>query len=95
MVVISPLLALFGLCRGSLFAARHPMIGKRSQPKFLAQWRNTGQLNAQIEEAYTGHSIVKVFGRQRDVERTFGEKNEELYEPRSVPSSCPASSCRR
>jgi ATP-binding cassette subfamily B protein len=79
MVVISPLLAVVALVAVpfSLLVAR--MIGKRSQPKFVAQWRNTGQLNAQIEEAYTGHSIVKVFGRQRDVERTFGEKNEELY----------------
>jgi ATP-binding cassette, subfamily B, multidrug efflux pump len=80
MVVISPLLALVALVAVPFSLLVTRMIGKRSQPKFLAQWRNTGQLNAQIEEAYTGHSIVKVFGRQRDVERTFGEKNEELYE---------------
>ena len=79
MVVISPLLALVALVAVPFSLLVTRMIGKRSQPKFLAQWRNTGQLNAQIEEAYTGHSIVKVFGRQRDVERTFGEKNEELY----------------
>jgi len=80
MVVISPLLALVALVAVPFSLLVTRMIGKRSQPKFLAQWRNTGQLNAQIEEAYTGHSIVKVFGRQHDVERTFGEKNEELYE---------------
>src|SRR6185312_265068 len=79
MVVISPLLALVALVAVPFSLLVTRMIGKRSQPKFLAQWRDTGQLNAQIEEAYTGHSIVKVFGRQRDVERTFGEKNEELY----------------
>ena len=79
MVVISPLLAVVALVAVPFSLLVTRMIGKRSQPKFLAQWRNTGQLNAQIEEAYTGHSIVKVFGRQRDVERTFGEKNEELY----------------
>ena len=79
MVVISPLLALVALVAVPFSLLVTRMIGKRSQPKFLAQWRNTGQLNAQIEEAYTGHSIVKVFGRQHDVERTFGEKNEELY----------------
>jgi ATP-binding cassette subfamily B protein len=79
MVVISPLLALVALVAVPFSLLVTRMIGKRSQPKFLAQWRNTGQLNAQIEEAYTGHSIVKVFGRQRDVERTFGDKNEELY----------------
>jgi ATP-binding cassette subfamily B multidrug efflux pump len=80
MVVISPLLALVALIAVPFSLIVTRMIGKRSQPKFLAQWRNTGQLNAQIEEAYTGHSIVKVFGRQHEVERTFGEKNEELYE---------------
>ena len=79
MVVISPLLALVALVAVPFSLLVTRMIGKRSQPKFLAQWRNTGQLNAQIEETYTGHSIVKVFGRQHDVERTFGEKNEELY----------------
>jgi ATP-binding cassette subfamily B protein len=79
MVVISPLLAVVALVAVPFSLLVTRMIGKRSQPKFLAQWRNTGQLNAQIEEAYTGHSIVKVFGRQRDVERTFAEKNEELY----------------
>jgi ATP-binding cassette, subfamily B, multidrug efflux pump len=80
MVVISPLLALVALIAVPFSLIVTRMIGKRSQPKFLAQWRNTGQLNAQIEEAYTGHSIVKVFGRQHEVERTFGEKNEDLYE---------------
>ena len=79
MVVISPLLAVVALVAVPFSLLITRVIGKRSQPKFLAQWRNMGELNAQIEEVYTGHSIVKVFGRQRDVERTFGEKNEELY----------------
>lgn len=56
------------------------MVAKRSQPKFIAQWKHTGMLNAQIEEGYTGHALVKVFGRQREVEATFADKNEELYE---------------
>ena len=36
--------------------------------RFIAQWRHTGTLNAQVEEAFTGHALVKVFGRQHDVE---------------------------
>ena len=52
---------------------------KRSQGQFVAQWRRTGQLNAQIEEAYSGHALVKVFGRQAEVEKTFAEENDELY----------------
>src|SRR5689334_11330913 len=46
----------------------------------MEQWRHTGALNAQVEEAFTGHTIVKVFGRQPEVEARFNSKNEELYE---------------
>jgi ATP-binding cassette subfamily B protein len=55
-------------------------IAKRSQKKFVAQWAHTGALNGHIEEAFTGHELVKVFGRQREVEQVFAEKNDELYE---------------
>ena len=55
-------------------------ITKRSKTRFIAQWRHTGTLNAQVEEAFTGHALVKVFGRQHDVEERFRDKNEELYE---------------
>ena len=37
-------------------------------------------LNAQIEETFTGHALVKAFGRQREVEQRFRETNDELYE---------------
>ncbi|MEP6661249.1 MAG: ABC transporter ATP-binding protein, partial [Acidimicrobiales bacterium] len=43
-------------------------------------WRHTGMLNAQVEEAFTGHAIVKAFGRQREVEERFRQKNEELFD---------------
>ena len=56
------------------------VIAKRSQPKFVAQWRSTGELNARVEETYTGHSLVKVFGRQKDAEQAFEDKNAELYQ---------------
>ncbi|MGZ4794318.1 MAG: ABC transporter ATP-binding protein [Acidimicrobiia bacterium] len=56
------------------------LITKRSKAKFIEQWRHTGTLNAQVEEAFTGHALVKVFGRQRDVETTFNAKNDELFE---------------
>ena len=55
-------------------------ITKRSKVKFVDQWRHTGTLNGQVEEAFTGHSLVKVFGRQSDVEGWFNDKNEELFE---------------
>lgn len=55
-------------------------VAKRSQPKFVAQWKHTGELNGLIEEGYSGHALVKVFGRQREVEATFAQKNEQMYE---------------
>jgi ATP-binding cassette subfamily B protein len=54
-------------------------VTSRSKKRFVAQWRHTGTLNAQIEEAFTGHALVKVFGRQHEVEQRFRDKNEELY----------------
>jgi ATP-binding cassette, subfamily B, multidrug efflux pump len=54
-------------------------ITKRSRKRFMAQWRHTGILNGHIEEVFTGHALVKAFGRQADVEETFDEENERLY----------------
>src|SRR4029450_7782018 len=47
---------------------------------FVDQWRRTGQLNAHIEETFSGHALVKVFGRQHEVEKTFAEENDALYQ---------------
>ena len=53
---------------------------KRSQGLFVQQWRRTGALNAHIEETFSGHALVKVFGRQHEAERVFAEQNDELYQ---------------
>jgi ATP-binding cassette subfamily B protein len=79
MFVISPLLALIALVAIPLTLGITIVIAKRSQKLFMAQWKHTGELNAQIEEGYSGHALVKVFGRHREVEARFGEKNEELF----------------
>ena len=55
------------------------VIGKRSQRLFAQMWKSTGELNAHVEEAYTGHALVKVFGRQREVQAVFDERNEQLF----------------
>src|SRR5262249_29627025 len=52
----------------------------RSKKKFMEQWTHTGVLNAQVEETFTGHAIVQVFGQTYEVAERFDEKNEELYE---------------
>ncbi len=55
-------------------------IGGRARPRFIAQWTHTGSLNAQIEETFTGHAVVKAFGQQGATEARFRETNDELYE---------------
>ncbi|MFD0785587.1 ABC transporter ATP-binding protein, partial [Micromonospora azadirachtae] len=76
---ISPLLALVALVAVPLSVLVTQRIAKRSQKQFIAQWAHTGELNGRIEEAFTGHELVKVFGRQREVEAAFTEKNEQLF----------------
>ena len=76
---ISPLLALIALVSVPVSLVATAQIMKRSQGQFVAQWRRTGVLNAQIEEAFSGHALVKVFGRRAEIEQTFAEENEELY----------------
>mgnify|MGYP000061152634 CR=1 FL=1 len=80
MFVISPILALVSLITIPLTLVITTVIAKRSQKLFVAQWAHTGELNAQIEETFTGHALVKVFGRQREVEQRFRDKNEQLYQ---------------
>ncbi|WP_284975104.1 ABC transporter ATP-binding protein [Arthrobacter sp. efr-133-TYG-104] len=80
MLVLSPLLAVIALVTIPLTLGTTLLIAKRSQKMFVAQWKNTGQLNGQIEETYTGHALVKVFGRQNEVQEKFRTKNEELYQ---------------
>jgi len=79
MFVISPTLALIALVAVPLSIAVTRAIARRSQKQFIAQWRHTGALNGQIEEAFTGHELVKVFGRRREVEAAFNDKNEEMF----------------
>ncbi|MET9605463.1 ABC transporter ATP-binding protein [Streptomyces sp. NPDC006512] len=76
---ISPLLALVALATVPLSVFVAAKIGKKSQPQFVAQWKTTGTLNAHIEEMYSGHTLVKVFGRQRESAAVFAEENEALY----------------
>ena len=77
---ISPLLAVISLVVIPVSGVVTAMIAKRSQPQFTAQWQRTGTLNAHVEEMYTGHALVKVFGRQRAASDTFHAENEALYD---------------
>ncbi|MEW1791986.1 ABC transporter ATP-binding protein [Streptomyces niveus] len=79
MVWISPLLALVVLATVPVSVLGAVLIGKRAQPQFVRQWDVTGKLNGHVEEMYTGHAEVVVFGRKDDAVRTFEEHNDALY----------------
>jgi ATP-binding cassette subfamily B protein len=80
MFVISWLLALVALVTVPLSLLTVRLITARSRKRFMAQWRHTGVLNAHVEEVFTGHALVKSFGRQADVEARFDTENEALYD---------------
>ena len=93
---ISPLLAVIALVTVPLSIVVAAQVGKRAQPQFIRQWSTTGKLNGHIEEMYTGHALVKMFGRQDEAvgdvqaSTTTGSTGRA-----SRPSSSPASSSRR
>jgi ATP-binding cassette subfamily B multidrug efflux pump len=80
MFTISPFLAVVALTTVPVSVWGMRAVAKRARPKFISQWTSTGNLNGQIEETFTGHAVVKAFGRQREVEQRFRDTNDELYE---------------
>ncbi|MER6995126.1 ABC transporter ATP-binding protein [Streptomyces sp. NPDC000410] len=79
MLWISPLLALVALASVPVSLLLAVAIGKRAQPQFVKQWAVTGKLNGHVEEMYSGHAEVLVFGRQRQAVETFDALGDELY----------------
>lgn len=77
---ISPLLAVVALVTVPVAVVVTAQIAKRSKPHFVAQWKHTGMVNAQVEEAYTGHEVVTAFGRGQEVVAEFDRRNERLYQ---------------
>ncbi|MEW1720428.1 ABC transporter ATP-binding protein [Streptomyces sp. NPDC093109] len=79
MLVISPSLALIMLASVPLSAVLAAWISKCAQPRYADQWAATGALNAHVEEVYTGHALVKGFGRRDRAERGFDRHNDALF----------------
>jgi len=79
MFVISPTLALIALVTIPVAVLVTSVIGKRFQKLFVSQWKATGELNGHVEEAFTGQSLVKVYGRSHEVEDVFAERNASVY----------------
>ncbi len=55
-------------------------VASKSQKLFAKQQKSLGELNGHIEEMYTGHKIVKVFGREEDSTQKFDTINARLYD---------------
>jgi ABC-type multidrug transport system fused ATPase/permease subunit len=79
MLTISPLLTGITLLTVPLSLLATRAIARRSRRLFIAQWANTGQLNAHIEETYSGFTLVKTFGHRARAEDQFRQLNDDVY----------------
>ncbi|UDF22631.1 ABC transporter ATP-binding protein [Rhodococcus qingshengii] len=80
MFVISPMLALIALIAVPVSVLLVARVAKRAQVLYKAQWTETGKINAQIEENYSGRDLVRVYGHQAEAEREFAEQNKKLLD---------------
>ncbi len=55
------------------------IVGKKAQKQFAQMWKSTGEVNSLVEDAYSGHALVKVFGRAHEVEAAFAKNNDEMF----------------
>jgi ATP-binding cassette, subfamily B, multidrug efflux pump len=80
MLTISPILTLIVIATLPLYVVSTALIAKKSQKYFAAQQKELGKLSGHVEEMYTGHKIVKAFGREKDSIEKFEAINENLYD---------------
>ncbi|MEU5259845.1 ABC transporter ATP-binding protein [Amycolatopsis sp. NPDC021455] len=80
MFAISWPLALIALVTAPVSVAVAGWLGRRARPGFRAQWRETGWLNAQVEEMITGHALLKAFGREEQAKAEFAGHNTRVAE---------------
>jgi ATP-binding cassette subfamily B multidrug efflux pump len=78
MLWISPVLAVIALVSVPVSAVITVLLARKSQVHFTEQWGSTGELHAQLEEFFTGHEVIKAFGRQDTVAAAFRESNRRL-----------------
>ena len=79
MFSISWKLALVALLMFPLMGVVFGVIGPRSQTAFTHQWARTGKINTRVEESFSGHALVQVYGRTDSVREAFAAENEELF----------------
>lgn len=79
MLTISPLMTLITLLILPVSVAFIGVIMKNSQKFFKQQQEYLGVINGQIEENYSGHLVVKAFGKEKDIIDEFDKTNDVLY----------------
>ncbi|WP_271810968.1 ABC transporter ATP-binding protein [Clostridium beijerinckii] len=79
MLTISPIMTLVVILTLPLYIVITTLVAKHSQKFFAAQQKEVGELNGHVEEMYTGHKIVKVFGHEKDSIKEFENINDRLY----------------
>ena len=79
MAFLSPRLTLVAAAAVAASACLAALLAWKAQPKFSEQWQATGVLNGEIEEAYTGHTLIKVFRHQTATDAQFDRANAVLY----------------
>lgn len=79
MIWLSPLLALIALVSVPVSTLVTVLVARRSQAHFGEQWSSTGAVQAHLEEFFSGHEVVKAFGRQEAAATVFRAGNERLY----------------
>lgn len=84
MFTVSWQLALVALLALPLTGVVIGVVGSRAQKQFKAQWKATGDLNGQVEEAFSGHDLATVFGRIDSMTEDFDKRNEELFRSASL-----------
>ncbi|MGO8768520.1 ABC transporter ATP-binding protein [Mycobacterium sp.] len=80
MLSISPSLTMITVLAVPLSLLLTRAIVRRSRRLFVAQWANTGRLNAHIEEIYSGFTVLKTCGHRAQAQQRFRELNDEVYE---------------
>ena len=78
MVMLSPILTLVTLCSVFMIFVLTKVVTKHTRKLFREQQKNLGILNGQIEEGISGLTVVKAFGREKQMEEDFDRKNENL-----------------
>ena len=78
MARIDFMLSIIALVSLPVLAIVTNIIIKKSQSEFAYQQQYIGSLNGHIEEMYTGHRVIKLYGKEQDSIMTYEEINEEL-----------------